>query len=188
MKQPNHSQVAADFPSAAMMSGYGNAMAKPWFRLYAEFSGDPKIQMLAFEDQRHFVVLLCLKCCGALDTKTPSEEFRERMVSKALGLDALTASEVKRRLLEVGIIRKDWQPTHWDARQYDSDSSTERTRKWRAKRHGDVTVTDQSRTEQSRTFLSSSPNPDTSGFLVRERQEPLKGVLQSLEAKKRMPF
>ena len=36
--------------------------------------------------------------------------------------------------------------------------------------------------------LPSSPNPDNSGFLVRADREPLKGVLQSLEAKKRMPF
>lgn len=43
-------------------------------------------------------------------------------------------------------------------------------------------------TPDSRSSLPPSPNPDTSGFLVRADREPLKGVLQSLEAKKRMPF
>lgn len=46
----------------------------------------------------------------------------------------------------------------------------------------------QSDTDTSKNVLPSSSNPDNSGFLVRADREPLKGVLQSLEAKKRMPF
>ena len=128
--------------------------AQPWFRMYSEFASDPKVQMLAFEDQRHFIVLLCLKCNGTLDASIPSADFRERMIARGLGLSPESAAEAKRRLLEVGLIDADWSPIKWDDRQFRSDSSAERTRKWRdkrAERHGDVTVTPQNRTEQNRT-------------------------------------
>lgn len=123
-------------------------MAKPWFRLYSEFVSDPKIQLLAFEDQRHFIAVLCLKCSEVLDSTTPTKSYRERMVAKALGLDVASATEAKRRLMEVGLIDSDWQPVRWDSRQYQSDSSTERVRKLRMKRSGNVSVTDKSRAEQ----------------------------------------
>ncbi len=129
--------------------------------MYSEFAADPKVQLLSFDDQRHFVVLLCLKCNGTLDSSSPSPELRDRMMAKAMGLELSVAKEVNRRLCEVGVITPDWQPVKWDARQYESDTSTERTRAWRNRqkqnetsqeRHGDVTVTDeiQNRTEQSK--------------------------------------
>lgn len=129
--------------------------------MYSEFAADPKVQLLAFDDQRHFVVLLCLKCNGTTDSSAPSPDMKDRMMAKALGLDLATAKEVNRRLCEVGVITSDWQPVKWDDRQYESDTSTERTRAWRERqkqnetsqeRHGDVTVTDeiQNRTEQRR--------------------------------------
>lgn len=133
-------------------------LAKPWFRLYSEFVSDPKVQLLAFEDQRHFIALLCLKCNETLDSQTPSKNHRERMVAKALGLDPASAIEAKRRLHEVGLIDTNWQPTRWESRQYQSDSSTSRVRQWREKRYGNVAVTDKSRadTEQSRAEQTQS--------------------------------
>lgn len=136
-------------------------MSKPWFRMYHEFVSDPKVQLLAFEDQRHFVALLCLKCNDTLDSDAPTPMFRDRMIAKALGLSPDAALEAKRRLIEVGLITADWQPVKWDSRQYESDSSTARTRAYRERqreqshetspeRSGNVTVTDKSRTEQNR--------------------------------------
>jgi hypothetical protein len=139
-------------------------VSKPWFRMYHEWVSDPKVQLLAFEDQRHFVALLCLKCCGTLDSAAPSEMFRDRMIAKALGLSPDAALEARRRLVEVGVVTDGWQPIKWDARQYESDTSTERTRAWRERNKGtsqersrDVTVTDESRTEQSRTEQRKKP-------------------------------
>ena len=128
-------------------------VAKPWFRLYAEFISDPKVQLLAFEDQRHFVGILCLKCNGTLDSDAPSQEFRHRMIAKALGLSPDAAMEARRRLCEVGLIRDDWQPMKWAERQFESDVSTQRVRKFREKRFGNVSETSQNRTdtEQNRT-------------------------------------
>lgn len=147
---------------------------KQWFRMYAEFASDPKVQLLSFDDQRHFVVLLCLKCSGTLDSATPSSEFRDRMLAKALGLSHVTFHEASRRLIEVGLIDDNYQPTAWSARQYDSDSSVERTRAWRARqkteRHCDVTVTDKNRTEEKiETQKRASRLPDDFS-LTPERQ------------------
>ena len=107
-------------------------MQLPWFRLYTEFASDPKVQILAFEDQRHFIMLLCLKGNGILDSNTPSEGYRDRLIAKSLGLDPASASEAKRRLVEGGLVGSDWQPISWDARQLRSDhSGAERKRKQR---------------------------------------------------------
>lgn len=125
-------------------------MTLPWLRLYSEFATDPKIQILAFEDQRHFVMLLCLKGNGTLDAEAPSDPYRERLIAKALGLDLVAAQEAKRRLVEGGLITPDWQPRAWEARQFKSDhDATERKRKQREKQrladhgrdsHNDVTT------------------------------------------------
>jgi hypothetical protein len=93
-------------------------LSRPWFRMYSEFISDPKVQLLAFEDQRHFVGLLCLKASGTLDSDVPSSDFRDRMIAKALGLSLDAAIEAKRRLIEVGLILEDWQPKKWSERQY----------------------------------------------------------------------
>lgn len=122
-------------------------MNLPWFRLYTEFAADPKIQILAFEDQRHYVMLLCLKGNGTLDGQAPSEAYRERLVAKALGLDPVSAIEAKRRLVEGGLVGSDWVPLKWENRQFQSDYSSIRVRKFREKSKGNVTETFQKRHE-----------------------------------------
>jgi len=107
-------------------------MSMPWFRMYAEWASDPVVQTLSFDDQRHHAVLLCLKCNGTLDREI-SDAHRERIVVRGLGLDPVAAGEVKRRLLEVGLIDENWQPNGWDKRQFISDVSTQRVRNYRNK-------------------------------------------------------
>ena len=109
----------------------------PWFRMYHEFAGDPVVQCLAFEDQRHFVMVLCLKASGFLERDFPTDEFRNRMVCHALGLDPVAGSEAKRRLMEVGLVLPDWQPRAWDKRQFKSDNSSERVRKFRLRKESE---------------------------------------------------
>ena len=144
-------------------------MSRPWFRLYSEFVSDPKVQLLAFDDQRHFIAVLCLKCNEVLDSKATSPGLRERMIARALGLDPAVATEVKRRLCEVGLIGDDWQPKRWSARQFESDISSIRTAAYRQRikneSRSDVSVTSQERTRsdtdqiqiQNRTDKSREP-------------------------------
>jgi hypothetical protein len=101
--------------------------------MYHEFAGDPAVQCLDFGDQRHYVMVLCFKASGFLDREMPSGDFRHRAICKALGLDPLAGGEARRRLQEVGLVDADWQPLGWDKRQYKSDNSTARVKKFRAK-------------------------------------------------------
>ncbi len=98
--------------------------------MYAEFATDPVVQLLSFEDQRHYSIVLCLKCSGVLD-RNLSQANRERVILHGLRLSKEEADKVKAHLIDVGFIEEDWQPTAWDHRQYVSDNSTERSRKSR---------------------------------------------------------
>lgn len=109
-------------------------MALPWFRMYTEFATDPNIQCLAFEDQRHYIVLLCLKGSEVLDKEYQDSDQRERVIRRVLGLDTDAADEARKRLMRANLIDLKWNPLAWDKRQYKSDVSTERVKKFRQKR------------------------------------------------------
>jgi hypothetical protein len=151
----------------------------PWLRLYTEFASDPKIQMLAFEDQRHYVMLLCLKGNGTLDATVPSEGYRERLIAKGLGLDPTSASEAKRRLIEGGLIGADWHPLQWEVRQFKSDhDAAERKRNQRAREreresHGVVTSAsrDSHDLEQNRADTDSDSDQKTTARKSRAKPE-----------------
>lgn len=135
----------------------------PWFRLYAEFAHDPEIQALAFEDQRHFVVALCLKCSGILD-KDHSADQREKILTRALGLYGTAFHEATRRLVDAGLIDKNWQPCNWKKRQFISDTSTERVRKHRRGKQKnseplDATLQERPQIQIQSTDTEDPPNP-----------------------------
>lgn len=107
-------------------------MNNPWFRLYSEIVDDEKLRLLAFEDRWHYVAILCCKCKGILDEDNP--EMMSRKVAVKLGLQVRELDEVARRLDEVGLIdRSTLEPCGWDGRQFVSDFSTSRVRKYREK-------------------------------------------------------
>lgn len=122
----------------------------PWFRMYADFLNDPKMISLAFEDQRHFIGVLALKCDGAIDDVADGD-LLDRIVAQRLWVDHAVIRDVKRRLISAGLIDAAWQPAAWDKRQMKSDSDStgaERQRRYResrkrnALRDGDVTRLD----------------------------------------------
>lgn len=109
-----------------------------WFRVHNDIINNPKLRMLAFEDRWHYVALLALKSSGLLDKE--DHLFRKK-IAISLGVDTITLEEIERRLQDVGLIGENFQPSGWDARQYVSDSSTERVRKHRAKQFCNVSET-----------------------------------------------
>ena len=147
--------------------------AKPmsWFRLYSEAIDDEKLRLLAFEDRWHFVALLCCKSKGLLDS-ADSHDLKTRKIALKLGLSTRELDEVARRLAEVGLIDRDTlQPLAWDERQYQSDASTDRVRKFRerqkqtgnaVKRAGNVSVTVQETETETETEVIP-PLPPTGG-------------------------
>ena len=142
-----------------------------WFRLYNEAIDDEKLRLLAFEDRWHFVALLCCKSKGLLDS-ADSHDLKTRKIALKLGLSTRELDEVARRLAEVGLIDRDTlQPLAWDERQFQSDASTDRVRKFRerqkqagnaAKQPCNVSVTVQE-TETDTETEKEPPLPPTGG-------------------------
>ena len=151
--------------------------AMSWFRFYNEAIDDEKLRLLAFEDRWHFTALLCCKSKGLLDS-ADSPDLKTRKIALKLGLSTRELDEVARRLSEVGLVDRDTlQPLAWDKRQFQTDTSAERTRQYRerqkkasdkAKRHCDVTVT-----VQETETETESPLPPTG----EERDQPA-GIVQ----------
>lgn len=107
-----------------------------WFRVYADIVDDDKLGLLAFQDRWHFVALLALKASGLLDDECESPLKRRRVAYK-LGLSANELDELARRLSAVGLINHETlQPGAWGKRQFENDTSAERTRRWRDRQKG----------------------------------------------------
>lgn len=99
-----------------------------WFRMYAEVLDDPKVQRLSGEEFKGWVNILCLtaKCDGALP---PVDD-----IGFALRLDAKKAEKMVSRLISVGLLvetETGLKPHKWDSRQYKSDVSTDRVKRFR---------------------------------------------------------
>ena len=112
-------------------------MANHWFRLYHEFSTDPKVQMLSEANQRRYIMLLCLKCCNVEVTLQDEEIAFQLRISNEEWL------KTKQVFLTKNLIDSSSHPTAWDKRQFMSDSSAERVARHRKikKQHCNVTVT-----------------------------------------------
>ena len=98
-----------------------------WLRLYAEFATDAKVQSLSEVMQRRYIMLLCLKCNDELPGLTDDE------VACAMRITEDEALQTKEKLTAKGLITETWEPTNWDKRQYVSDTSNERVKKYRDK-------------------------------------------------------
>jgi hypothetical protein len=95
--------------------------------LYAEFATDAKVQSLSEVMQRRYIMLLCLKCNDELPGLTDDE------VACAMRISEDEALQTKEKLTAKGLITETWEPTNWDKRQYVSDTSNERVKKYRDK-------------------------------------------------------
>ena len=147
-----------------------SAKKLPWFRMYADFLNDPKLISLAFEDQRHFIGVLALKCDGAIDDVADGD-LLDRIVAQRLWIDHAVIRDVKRRLIAAGLIDASWQPLAWEKRQMRSDvdaTGAERQRRYReakkrnALRDGAVTrLEEDTDTDKEDSYESLSPGfPD----------------------------
>lgn len=100
-------------------------MANQWFRMYAEFATDAKVQSMSEAMQRRLTMLLCLRCSDVLATLQDDE------LQCAMRISDEELAETKTLFMRKGFIDGDWNLLNWDKRQFNSDSSTERSRKHR---------------------------------------------------------
>lgn len=96
-----------------------------WFRMYAEFAHDPKVQMLSEADQRRYMMLLCMRCSNGDVT------LHDADVTFVLRISEPEWAATKAVLMSKNLIDEDNKPTAWEKRQYRSDSSAERVSKHR---------------------------------------------------------
>lgn len=107
-------------------------MANQWFRLYAEFAHDPKVQMLSEVDQRRLIMLFCIRCNGDVTLQDDEVTFQLRISN-------IEWQITKATFIAKGFIDSDNEVLNWDKRQYISDSSAERVARHRAKKTNNVT-------------------------------------------------
>ena len=113
-----------------------------WFRFYNEALDDPKVQRLDGDTFKTWVNLLCL--CARHDGLPKSIQD----ISFALRVDVHGCSTVLSRLADAGLLDRlhggvdgmHYAIHAWDKRQYKSDTSTERVKRFR-ERSGNVTET-----------------------------------------------
>lgn len=122
-------------------------MANQWFRLYAEFATDPKVQMMSEADQRRFIMVLCIRCSND-DVTLQDDE-----IAFQLRISSDDWARSKAVFLQKGLIHEDNTPAAWDKRQFVSDSSAERVRRHRANKKKSV--------KQPCNVTETAPEADT---------------------------
>jgi hypothetical protein len=109
----------------------GLRMANYWFRFYSEVLEDPKVQRLSAENFRQWVNILCLVSRQNTPTLPDIEDlaFSLRLTEKATQrvVDELVLAHLLDHT-EQGL-----EPHNWRGRQYKSDVSTDRVKRFRAK-------------------------------------------------------
>ena len=128
-----------------------------WYRMYAEFAYDPKIQSLSETLQRRFVMLLCLKCNDTLKTLDDEE------IAYALKITEEELLKSKEVFIKKDFITKDWGIQNWDKRQYVSDDVGIRVKKYREKK--------KSVTLQKRSCNKSVTAPETETETETEKKQ-----------------
>lgn len=135
-----------------------------WFRMYAEFATDPKVQSMDETLQRRFTMFLCLQCSGEYDRLTDDELAFALRITPAELVNTRDVFKQKGFLGDNGEIR------NWNKRQYKSDSSTERVQKHRQekkKRRGNVSVTPSDTDSEADTESERTKNPSASATPTR---------------------
>ncbi len=154
----------------------------PWFRFYHEALDDPKVQRLPPELFRHWVNCLCLAARNDGDIPSIVD------VSFAFRVSRQEAEKIVSDLVDVDLLDRfkggKLRPHNWDSRQFKSDVSTDRVKRFR-KRSKTVSVTadetDQNRTEQNREIPPIIPLLELGEFkrvkITQEQHDKLKAKL-----------
>jgi len=118
-----------------------------WFRMYNEVLDDPKVQRLSGDDFKSWVNILCL--ASKNDGAIPCAED----VAFALRADPKKTAALIVRLCSAGLIvtnETGMSPHKWNERQYKSDVSTERVKRFRERSK-----------KPSETATETAPDTDT---------------------------
>lgn len=129
-----------------------------WFRFYDEALNDPKVQRLDGETFKAWINLLCL--ASQNDGKLPAADD----IAFALRMDRNAVVTLLERLLNGGLIDRlnggangyHYAPHGWSQRQYKSDTSNERVKRYRERSRN---VTETAPDTETDTETDNPPNP-----------------------------
>jgi hypothetical protein len=142
-------------------------MSNPWFRMYSEFSHDPKVQTMSESMQRRYIMIMCMRCSNELVT------LHETDIAFYLRISNEELAESKALFISKGFVDSSWNLLNWEKRQFISDTSNARVAKHRALQkakhqdngNADVTLQkrksnalEQNRTDTDKKHPSSSPD------------------------------
>jgi hypothetical protein len=118
----------------------------PWFRYYSETLRDEKIEDISEEIEQPLVVVLgawtAILCIANNSPKrgalyvTLQKRYDETRLAKRLGISDVACNKLLKAFTEydmLDIVDGAYVVKNWDKRQYSSDNSTERVRKYREK-------------------------------------------------------
>jgi hypothetical protein len=136
-----------------------------WFRLYDDVVNDLKVQQLSPKLFKFWINFLCI-----------SSKFRQNgtlpelnVIAYQLRVSPEKAHQIRDDLLAAGLVDFDGTSTYrchnWDKRQFASDSSTERVKRFRnGQRNVADTVTETPLSDQIRYRSDPSPTPSKANF------------------------
>ncbi len=136
-----------------------------WFRFYNNVAHDPKVQRLSGDKFKAWVNMLCLASeNGGILPNVADLSYALRMPEEAVS-DLLNEFY---RLILLDEIEVDggpmaYTPHNWSSRQFKSDVSTERVKRFRETKRNvsppktETLITEQNRTEQSKAVRSATP-------------------------------
>lgn len=131
-----------------------------WFRFYDEALNDKKVQRLAPHLFKTWINLLCL--ASKSKGKLPCDDD----ISFELRISVQDARQQLEDLVLAGLVDimpdGSREPHNWQERQFTSDTSQERTRKYRERLKGkscDVTVTPDVTTPESESYSDTDTKP-----------------------------
>lgn len=143
-------------------------MSNPWFRLYAEFANDPKVQMMSEAMQRRLVMLFCLRCNG-------DETLQDDEVTFLLRIDGEEWQQTKAVFVAKGFIDESNNLLNWDKRQFKSDSSTERVSRHRERKKAESelgNVTDETECNVTVTAPEAEAEAEQTQSRAEKKQRP----------------
>lgn len=136
--------------------------------MYDEILDDPKVQRLSGDDFKAWVNLLCLasKNGGRLP---PIADVAFRLRETEDAVTTLLERFLSAGLIEVrsgGANGSHHAPHSWDKRQYSSDTSTERVKRFRQRsRNGDETASETPPEPETESDTEQTPQPPADGGL-----------------------
>ena len=162
------------------ISTMGVCMSNQWFRMYAEFSSDPKVQSMSEAMQRRLVMLFCLHASGDFEKLTREE------IAFALRNDDVTLHETLQLFHQKGFCDENGNLKNWNKRQYKSDSSVDRVKKYRdnKKKYEEKTDGNKNVTTMKRYSNADVTPPDTEADTDTEIEDSLRSSSKKNQQKK----